>query len=60
MEDNHGNDFTEIHSIKIFGSPVMGTDVAAIKGETNMPLSTVVYGNSGRINSTVNEVRDVR
>ena len=33
VEDNYGNDYSEFHSIKIFGSPVMGTDVAAIKGQ---------------------------
>ena len=33
VEDNYGNSFTELHSIKIFGSPIMGTDVAAIKGK---------------------------
>lgn len=31
VEDNYGGDVSEIHSCKIFGTPLMGTDVAAIK-----------------------------
>jgi hypothetical protein len=33
VEENHGQSYTEIHSLKIFGEAVMGTDVAAIKGK---------------------------
>ena len=33
VEENHGQSYSEIHSLKIFGEAVMGTDVAAIKGE---------------------------
>ena len=42
VADNYGNDYSEFHSIKIFGSPVMGTDVAAIKGE-NITFDLFMY-----------------
>ena len=42
VADNYGNDYSEFHSIKIFGSPVMGTDVAAIKGE-NITFDLFIY-----------------
>ena len=42
VADNYGNDYSEFHSIKIFGSPVMGTDVAAIKGE-NVTFDLFIY-----------------
>ena len=31
IEDNHGNDMTEIHSIRLFGKALMSTDVSQIK-----------------------------
>jgi len=33
VEDNHGSDVSELHSVKVWGSPVMGTDVAAIHNQ---------------------------
>jgi hypothetical protein len=32
IEDNHGAATTTLHSLKLFGTTVQGTDVAAIKG----------------------------
>jgi hypothetical protein len=31
VEDNHGSDFTTIHSVKLTGTPLMGTDVNQVK-----------------------------
>ncbi len=31
VEDNHGGDVTELHSLRFFGKPLMGTDVSQIK-----------------------------
>lgn len=31
VEDNHGADVTELHSLRMFGKPLMGTDVSQIK-----------------------------
>ena len=32
VEENHGEEYSEIHSLKIFGEAVMGTNVSNIKG----------------------------
>jgi hypothetical protein len=31
VEENHGGDVTELHSLRFFGKPLMGTDVSQIK-----------------------------
>jgi hypothetical protein len=33
VEENHGEEYSEIHSLKIFGEAVMGTNVSNIKGK---------------------------
>jgi hypothetical protein len=30
VEDNHGSDFSSLHSLKLFGLPINGTDVSKI------------------------------
>ncbi len=30
IEDNHGSDTTYLHSLRVFGTPIHGTDVAKI------------------------------
>lgn len=39
VEENHGEEYSEIHSLKIFGEAVMGTNVSNIKGITCFPSS---------------------